>query len=190
MGSRALAGERVAASATRLRGQGRRPVSAREGKEGEGGTDGARKTAAAERFTSAAAEGAAARLAGRRRVQGAGFLCGEVGGEGGREDAEGLLHRRRGAPDGRRWRGGRLHGGGACAKVERCGACTGAEKGVRKARSCLYRLGKRRGSGVRANWPSMAMAAGPALMAFKEASVSGVRGRGKGWGSVSECTAH
>jgi hypothetical protein len=74
--------------------------------------------------------------------------------------------------------------------VERCGACTGAEKGVRKARSCLYRLGRRRGSGVRANWPSMAMAAGPALMAFKEAAVSGVRGRGRGWGSASECTAH
>jgi hypothetical protein len=33
---------------------------------GEGGTDGAWKTAAAERFTSAAAVGAAARLAGRR----------------------------------------------------------------------------------------------------------------------------
>jgi hypothetical protein len=61
MGSRALAGEGVAASATRLRGQGRRPVSAREGKEGEGGTDGARKTAAAaKRFTSAAAAAAAA----------------------------------------------------------------------------------------------------------------------------------
>jgi hypothetical protein len=66
-------------------------VSAREGKEVEGGTDGARKTAAVERFTSAAAEGAAARLAGRIRVQGAGFLCGGAGGEGGREDAEGLL---------------------------------------------------------------------------------------------------
>jgi hypothetical protein len=69
-GSRALAGEGVAASAVRLRGQGRRPVSAKEGKEGEGGTDGARKTAAAERFTSAVAVGAAARLAGRRRVRG------------------------------------------------------------------------------------------------------------------------
>jgi hypothetical protein len=45
-------------------------MSAKEGKEGECGTDGARKTAAAERFTSAAAVGAAARLAGRRRVRG------------------------------------------------------------------------------------------------------------------------
>jgi hypothetical protein len=43
----------------------------------------------------------------------------------------------------------------------------GCGKGVRKARACLYRLGRRRGSGVRANWPSMAMAAGPALMEFK-----------------------
>jgi hypothetical protein len=141
-------------------------------------------------FTLAAAVGTAARFGGEGGAPGVGFLCGEVGGEGGREDAEGLLHRRRGAPDGRRWRGGRLHGGGACAKVERCGACTGAEKGVRKARACLYRLGRRRGSGVRANWPSLAMAASPALMAFKEAAVSGVRGRGRGWGSASECMAH
>jgi hypothetical protein len=42
-------------------------VSARERKEGEFGTDGARTTAAAERFTSAAV-GAAARSAGRRKV--------------------------------------------------------------------------------------------------------------------------
>jgi hypothetical protein len=55
LGSRAPVGEVVAASAARLRGQGRRPVSARERKEGEGGTDGARKTATADRFTSAAA---------------------------------------------------------------------------------------------------------------------------------------
>jgi hypothetical protein len=45
-------------------------VSARERKEGEFGTDGARTTAVAERFTSAAVVDAAARLAGRRRVQG------------------------------------------------------------------------------------------------------------------------
>jgi hypothetical protein len=61
-------------------------------------------------------------------------------------------------------------GGGTYTKVERCGACTGAEKGARKARACLYRLGRRRGSGVRANWPSMAMAAGPALKAFNGAA--------------------
>jgi hypothetical protein len=43
-------------------------VSARERKEGEFGTDGARLTAAAERFTSVAV-GAAARSTGRRKVQ-------------------------------------------------------------------------------------------------------------------------
>jgi hypothetical protein len=56
-------GEGVAASAACLRGRGRRPggsVSARERKEGEFGTNGARTTAATERFTSAAAVGAAA----------------------------------------------------------------------------------------------------------------------------------
>jgi hypothetical protein len=58
-------------------------------------------------------------------------------------------------------------GGGTYTKVERCGACTGAEKGARKARACLYRLGRRRGSGVRANWPSMAMAAAGCLQAIK-----------------------
>jgi hypothetical protein len=71
-GSRAPAGEVVAASAARLRGRGRRPGGprrARERKEDEFGTDGTRTTAAAERFTSAAV-GAAARLAGRRRVRG------------------------------------------------------------------------------------------------------------------------
>jgi hypothetical protein len=78
--------------------------------------------------------------------------------------------RRRGVPDGQQWRGGRLHGGGACAKVERCGARTGCGKKVRKVRACLYRLGRRRGSGVRANWPSIAMAAGPALKAFNGAA--------------------
>jgi hypothetical protein len=62
------AGEGVAASAACLRGRGRRPggpASAKERKEGEVGTDGARKTAAAERFTSAAAA-----LAQRRRSAG------------------------------------------------------------------------------------------------------------------------
>jgi hypothetical protein len=50
-------------------------VSARERKEGEGGTDGARKTAAAERFTSAAAaqddDAGAALLAGKEKGSGA-----------------------------------------------------------------------------------------------------------------------
>jgi hypothetical protein len=45
-------------------------VRARERKDDEFGADGARTMAAAERFTSAAAVGAAARLAGRRRVRG------------------------------------------------------------------------------------------------------------------------
>jgi hypothetical protein len=61
-GSRVPAGEEVAASAACLRGRGRRPggpASARERKEGEFGTNGARTTAAAERLTLAAAGAAA-----------------------------------------------------------------------------------------------------------------------------------
>jgi hypothetical protein len=49
-------------------------VRARERKEDEFGTDGARTTAAAERFTSAAAVGTAARFGGEGGAPGVGFL--------------------------------------------------------------------------------------------------------------------
>jgi hypothetical protein len=74
-----LAGEGVAASAACLRERGRRPggpVSAKERKEGEFGTDGTRTTATAERFTSTAAVGVPVRRLGSagegERFQGTG----------------------------------------------------------------------------------------------------------------------
>jgi hypothetical protein len=194
MGSRALAGEGVAASATRLRGQGRRPVSAREGKEGEGGTDGARKTAAAaKRFTSAAAAAAALRPrlgpAGKEGLQASGSCAAE---REAREDAR-MPRDCSPASGGAGWPAmARRRVSLAAVHAETRGRCRVHKrgKGARKD-SCSCFIGQGRERERRpANWPSMAMAAGPALMALKEASVSGVRGRGRGWGNASECTAH
>jgi hypothetical protein len=81
-------------------------------------------------FTSAAAAGTTARFSGEGGAPGVGFLCERRSCRSEMRRHRGLIHRRRGVPDGRQWCGGRLHGGGACAKVERCGACTGAEKGA------------------------------------------------------------
>jgi hypothetical protein len=122
-GSRALAGEGVAASAAcswASRWGPGGPVCAWEGERGEGEPKDT-KVAAMAIYLGGGGGGYCGSIRREGGAPGVGFLCGEVGGEGGREDAEGLLHWRRGAPDGRRWRGGRLHGGGACAKVERCG---------------------------------------------------------------------
>jgi hypothetical protein len=98
----ALAGEGVAASAAcswASRWGPGGPACAWEGERGEGEPKDAKMAAMA--IYLGGGGGVAARFGGEGGAPGVRFLCGEMGGEGGREDAEGLLHGRRGAPDGR-----------------------------------------------------------------------------------------
>jgi hypothetical protein len=98
---------------------------------------------------------------------GVGFLCGGVGGEGGREDAEGLLTgdgERRMAGDGMT---AGFPGGGACGDKGKVQGAQVRERGAQGLVLALYRPRGGRGSGDRANWPLMAMAVAGGFTAFK-----------------------
>jgi hypothetical protein len=72
---------------------------------------------------------------------------------------------------GRQWPGGRiLHGGGVYARGEDAGRARAKERGVRRLKHISYSTKEGEGAATVPNRPLMAMAAGPALMAFKEAA--------------------